>query len=298
LHYARRRRSRWWLPATILLLIAVAGYEVLRTTAGDDPRDYLAADQWPTKGQASITVGSSDVESSPAQAPVPIASIAKVMTAYLVLRAAPLDDGDDGFRFTVTEADVADTASRRHNDESVVAVRAGEVLTERQALLALLLPSANNVAIMLAQHVDGSIDAFVQEMNQTAETLDLADTTYTDPSGLDEGTRSTAADQVRLANVAMREPGFPGLVATGKAQLPVAGTVRNTDTLLGTAGFVGIKTGSDDAAGGCFMFRTHRVIDGHSVEVTGVVLGQPGRDLIAAGLAAAAQLADRVAPAA
>jgi D-alanyl-D-alanine carboxypeptidase (penicillin-binding protein 5/6) len=145
--------------------------------------------------------------------------------------------------------------------------------------------------------VDGSVDAFVQEMNQTAKALGLADTRYTDPSGLDEATRSTAADQVRLADVAMREPGFAGLVATSKAQLPVVGTVRNTDTLLGTGGFVGIKTGSDDAAGGCFMFRTHRVIDGRSVEITGVVLGQPGRDLIAAGLAAAAQLADRVAPA-
>jgi len=77
------------------------------------------------------------------------------------------------------------------------------------------------------------------------------------------------------------------------------GTVHNTDTLLGTHGFVGMKTGSDDAAGACFMFRALRVKDGKSVELIGVVLGQPGqpgKPLSQAGLTAARQLADRIAP--
>ena len=93
----------------------------------------------------------------------------------------------------------------------------------------------------------------------------------------------------------MRLPVFASIVATPSATLPVAGTVHNTDTLLGQDGFVGVKTGSDDAAGGCFAFRAIRRIDGKRTTITGVVLGQPGHDQIAAGLAAAAAMVDRIA---
>jgi D-alanyl-D-alanine carboxypeptidase (penicillin-binding protein 5/6) len=65
--------------------------------------------------------------------------------------------------------------------------------------------------------------------------------------------------------------------------------------LLGHNGFVGVKTGSTDAAGGCFAFRAIRWIDGKRTTITGVVLGQPGHDRIAAGLAAADAMVDRIA---
>ena len=87
-------------------------------------------------------------------------------------------------------------------------------------------------------------------------------------------------------------------MATRSYRLPVEGEVRNTDTLLGQHGFVGMKTGSDDAAGGCFMFRSRRVVNGRVVDLIGVVLGQRGHNLITAALQAARQLADRLAPAA
>jgi len=93
----------------------------------------------------------------------------------------------------------------------------------------------------------------------------------------------------------MRLPVFASVVATPSATLPVAGTVHNTNRLLGYDGFVGVKTGSDDAAGGCFAFRAIRWIDGKRTTITGVVLGQPGHDRIAAGLAAAAAMVDRIA---
>ncbi|HEV7813175.1 MAG TPA: hypothetical protein VGO99_09400, partial [Leifsonia sp.] len=73
------------------------------------------------------------------------------------------------------------------------------------------------------------------------------------------------------------------------------GTVHNTNTLLGQNGFIGVKTGSDEAAGGCFAFRAIRWIDGKRTTITGVVLGQPGHDKIAAGLAAADAMVDRIA---
>jgi D-alanyl-D-alanine carboxypeptidase len=71
--------------------------------------------------------------------------------------------------------------------------------------------------------------------------------------------------------------------------------VHNTDTLLGHDGFVGVKTGSTAAAGGCFAFRAIRRIDGKRTTITGVVLGQPGHDRISAGLEAAAAMVDRIA---
>jgi len=93
----------------------------------------------------------------------------------------------------------------------------------------------------------------------------------------------------------MRLPVFATIVATPSATLPIAGTVHNTNALLGHGGFVGVKTGSDDAAGGCFAFRAIRRINGRRTTITGVVLGQPGHDQIVAGLAAAAAMVDRIA---
>src|SRR6185312_11743267 len=179
-------------------------------------------------------------------------------------------------------------------DESVVPIAAGEELTERQALQALLVPSANNIAEVLARWDAGSTDRFVGRMNATAQSLGMVQTHYTDPSGYDDATVSTAADQVRIVDRAMRLPVFASIVATPSATLPVAGTVHNTNRLLGQDGFVGVKTGSDDAAGGCFSFRAIRWIDGKRTTITGVVLGQPGRDRIAAGLEAADAMVDRI----
>jgi serine-type D-Ala-D-Ala carboxypeptidase (penicillin-binding protein 5/6) len=250
---------------------------------------------WPAEGQAAVRIGQSHVQAGPNQHAAPIASVAKVMTAYLVLRNHPLRLGQEGPTITLTDADVADTDRRRGQDESVVSIAAGEQLTQLQALQALLLPSANNIAAVLARWDAGSVDGFVARMNETARSLGMTHTRYTDPSGYDDATVSTAADQVRIVDRAMRLPVFASIVVTPSATLPVAGTVHNTNTLLGYDGFVGVKTGSTAAAGGCFAFRAIRWIDGRRTTITGVVLGQPGDDLATAGLAAADAMVDRIA---
>jgi D-alanyl-D-alanine carboxypeptidase (penicillin-binding protein 5/6) len=257
--------------------------------------DAFTRTVWPVDGQAAIQIGQSKVRASPNQHAVAIASVAKVMTAYLVLRDHPLERGQDGPAITLAELDVADTDRRRAQRESVVSVAAGEQLTERQALQALLLPSANNIAAVLARWDAGSADRFVARMNAAARSLGMTHTRYTDPSGYDDATVSTAADQMRVVEQAMRLPAFASIVATPSATLPVAGTVHNTNTLLGHNGFIGVKTGSDDAAGGCFAFQAIRWIDGKQTTITGVVLGQPGHNQIAAALAAADALVDRIA---
>src|SRR5262245_56580495 len=93
----------------------------------------------------------------------------------------------------------------------------------------------------------------------------------------------------------MRLPAFASIIATPTATLPVAGTVHNTNRLLGHHGFVGVKTGSDAAAGGCFAFRAIRWIHGKRTTITGVVLGQPGDNGAEAALAAADAMVGRIA---
>jgi len=284
--------------AVVTCVVTATAARAVIAERDDAARHYLGGSGWPVNGQAAYRLGDEPVQTSPKQPMVPIASLAKVMTAYLVLQTFPLQSGSDGFTIGITEQDVRDTAERRSQDQSVVKVAAGERLTERQALEALLLPSANNIAVILARITSGSVQSFVALMNDTAHSLRMRHTTYTDPSGFDAGTRSTASDQVLLARAATAVPAFAALVSTKSVTLPVAGTVHNTDTLLGHDGFAGIKTGSMDASGGCFMFVVHRVEGGRTVDLYGVVLGQPGHNLITAALTAARQLADNLVPAA
>jgi D-alanyl-D-alanine carboxypeptidase (penicillin-binding protein 5/6) len=251
---------------------------------------------WPRTGETAVEVqGVGYPESSGSFAPVPIASVAKVMTAYLTLLAHPLGPGGEGFTITITPADVAEEERRASLLQSVLPVRAGERLTERQALEALLLPSANNVAALLAVHDAGTIDAFVARMNSTARALHMRSTTYTDPSGFEDTTVSTAIDQLLLARVAMRQPTFAAIVAERSAVLPLVGNVTNFDALVGHDGYTGIKTGSDRAAGGCLMFAKRVSVGGRRLTVLGVVLGQSEGSLIEAALASAQRLGDSVA---
>ncbi|HEY3541610.1 MAG TPA: hypothetical protein VGK79_03625 [Gaiellaceae bacterium] len=302
----RRIRIRRLRAAGLLVIAAIAavrGYQSLASSSTPAPpiaplraESPLLSAVWPADGQAAFVLrGESKIHAGPNQHAAAIASVAKVMTAYLVLRDHPLRPGEDGPTIALTDGDVADTDRRRRQQESVVSIAAGEQLTERQALQALLLPSANNIAAVLARWDAGSTSRFVARMNATARSLGMTHTRYTDPSGYDDATVSTAADQVRIVVRAMRLPAFASIVAAPSAVLPVAGVVHNTNTLLGRDGFVGVKTGSDSAAGGCFAFRAVRWIAGKRTTITGVVLGQPGRDRIAAALAVADAMVDRIA---
>jgi D-alanyl-D-alanine carboxypeptidase (penicillin-binding protein 5/6) len=234
---------------------------------------------WPDRGQAVLDIpGVGSPGRSGDGRPTPIGSVAKVMTAYLVLADHPLAAGQDGPSITVTDADVADYRSRIASEQSLVPVAAGERLTERQALQALLLPSANNVAQLLARWDAGTAAAFVTRMNATAQRLGMTGTTYTDPSGFRPDTVSTAADQVVLGERAMALPAFAEIVGQPSARIPVAGEIRNYNTLLGTGGVVGIKTGSTDQAGGNLLFAARLTVAGRTLTVVGAVLNQPGTD--------------------
>jgi D-alanyl-D-alanine carboxypeptidase (penicillin-binding protein 5/6) len=232
---------------------------------------------WPTQGEAAIGIeGGGVLGSSGAQTPTPLASVAKLMTAYLVLRAHPLQATASGPTITITPADVATYRQDRLAGDSVVAVRSGEKLSELQALEALLIPSGDNIAALLADWVAGSQPAFVAEMNATAGRLGLTDTHYTDASGVTPGTYSTATSQVKLAMIDMTMPAFRAIVDMAQVTLPVAGLQYNVNALVGKHQIIGVKTGYTTSAGGCFVFAAKTKLDGKPVTLVGAVLHQYG----------------------
>jgi len=301
-HTVRRRRAL--LGAALGLVVAYtafAGAQPSLNGSGQplthhDPAS-LAPARWPARGQAALVISHDRPAASRHERPVPIASLAKVMTAYLTLKRYPLNDGDDGFTLTVTADQAQAEIEEAAQDQSVVAVRPGEQLTERQLLQALLIPSGNNIAEMLAARVDGSETRFVAEMNAEARALGMDHTNYSDPTGFDPGTVSTAADQLRIFRRAMRFPVFRQIVSMPSVTLPIAGTLANYNPLI-AEGYAG-KTGSSSAAGGCLAFFTHLSVGGHELTAVGVVLGQgeggDTRAILAAAGEAAQQLVDSVA---
>ncbi len=240
-------------------------------------QERLAAVSWPADGVSAADISGFGVAAGPgATRPVPIASVAKVMTAYVVLHDHPLPANGSGPDIAVQSSEAAAYPSQARDGDSLVPVAAGEMLTERQALEALLLPSADNMAWILARWDAGSQAAFVARMNATARRLGMTGTSYTDPSGLDPSTVSTAADQVRLGMAAMRVPALAAIAAMPTAVVPVAGVVRNYNTLLGQDGIVGLKTGSTQAAGGCVLIAAWHKAGGRKTLIVAATFGQPG----------------------
>jgi D-alanyl-D-alanine carboxypeptidase (penicillin-binding protein 5/6) len=253
------------LPAPTFSAVAAG----LRVLPGTPPRPA-----WPGRAEAVVgTPGAGILAAAGGHQPRPIASLAKIMTAYVVLRDHPLRPGQAGPRLAVTAADVAVYRQDIRQGQSVVKVATGEKLTEWQALAALLIPSGNNVADLLAGWDAGSVAGFVAKMNGQARSLGLHGTHYTDPSGVAAATVSTAADQYRLAVRTLQMPVFRQIVALAQVRLPVAGLVYNVNSGLGHLGIDGIKTGSTDAAGGCLVFSARRTAGGRRAPVVGVVLG-------------------------
>jgi serine-type D-Ala-D-Ala carboxypeptidase (penicillin-binding protein 5/6) len=306
LHFKSKRRRRFPLRGALLALVLaaiLAGAAAVRAATESVPpltmKRMLATSAalpgpqaklaWPAAGEAAVGVeGMGSLGSSGPSQPRPIASLAKIMTALVVLQDHPISSGQTGFRLTVSAADVADYQGRLAQQQSVVAVSQGETLDEQQLLQALLVASGNNIGAILASYDAGSSATFVAKMNSTAERLGMAQTTYTDPSGLASTTVSTASDQLILAAQAMAIPAFAQLVAMPSVNLPVAGRIANFNRAVGTLGFIGVKTGSDAAAGGCLVFANTQTVSGRPITILGAVLGQaPGQPDTAALTAAA-----------
>ncbi|MGW4898819.1 D-alanyl-D-alanine carboxypeptidase family protein, partial [Kitasatospora sp. NPDC004240] len=228
---------------------------------------------WPAKGQsAAEVVGVGSLGSSGPETPAPIASVTKVMNAYLILQAHPLKKGEPGPKLTVDKQ----AAQESNNvDESKVTLTEGQQLTQYEALEMLMLPSANNVARLLARWDSGSEEAFVKKMNETAAKLGMTNTVYADPAGFNSDTKSTAKDQLKLAGQVMQNEIFRQIVSTPDTTFN-GQKVFNTNTLISAKnGILGVKTGSSTPAGGCLMWAAVKDVGGVKRMILGVTMGQP-----------------------
>jgi serine-type D-Ala-D-Ala carboxypeptidase (penicillin-binding protein 5/6) len=231
---------------------------------------------WPGVGTAAVGVsGLGAIATSGDAQPAPAASVAKVMTALVVLTDKPLAAGDAGPSIAMTDQDVQAYQTDLAQQQSVVRVQAGEQLTELQLLQGMLIPSGNNIAETLARWDAGSIPAFVDKMNKQALKLGLAKTKFADPAGASAATVSTPSELMSLGMVAMQLPAFAQVVKLPQVQLPVAGAVYNVNGVLGKDGIVGIKTGSGFNAGANFLFAASVTVNNRVITIYGCVMGQP-----------------------
>ncbi len=282
------RRVKIWTPLVLLLVIVFAVVQNIRPLPA--PTLELTAEDsytfeggkpdipWPAAGQAALDVqGIGTFGSSGEQKPVPIASVAKVMTAYLILRDHPLKSGAEGPMLKIDE--LAEQQSDA-GQESTVNVTAGDEISQREAVESVLIASANNVARLLARWDAGSEKAFVDKMNEAAKDLGMTNTTYTDPSGLNDTTVSTAVDQVKLAKEAMKQPAFREVAAMMSYDDYKGVNHSNWNQLVGHNNVVGIKTGTTTSALGNLVFAAKKEVDGETRTVVGAVVRQPagGKD--------------------
>ena len=198
--------------------------------------------------------------SQDANVPRPMGSIAKVMTALVVLGA-----GDLGQEITVTKAAVR---YAQKDGASSAGLIAGDMLTAQQLLEAMLLPSGCDAAYLLANAYGPGVPAFIAKMNAMAKALDMTSTHFSWFDGMpyptEYSTYSTPTDLIRLGVAAMRNSVFRSIVGLRRYYLPAAALHHSylwdtTNELLGSyPGAVGIKTGDTTAAGNCLLFGAVR----------------------------------------
>jgi len=199
---------------------------------------------------------------------LPIASVTKIMTALLILERTDPEE-------VVTVSGEAASGGPT-TGISNLGLQAGERVRVEDLLYALILQSANDAALALAEHVAGSVEAFVELMNRRAMRLGLRETEFFSPNGLDDRGYSSARDLVRLTRAAYAEPAFQAVATTRFHEVPSPDgpprVVQNRNVLLWLyPGAIGGKTGFTTAAGFCVVAAAER----EGVRLVAVVLGSP-----------------------
>ncbi len=189
-----------------------------------------------------------------------MASTTKIMTAILALEKGNIED------------DVKVSKRAAMVGGSSVNLLEGEVFKLKDLLYGLMLNSGNDAAIAIAEHIGGTVEGFVDMMNQKAQDLDLADTSFRSPHGLDaDGHYTTAYDLARLTAYSLKNPMFSKIVSTKSIALPRLGLYNTNDMLWYYPGADGVKTGFTGKAGRCLVTSVTR----DDWRIISVVLGCP-----------------------
>ncbi|WP_338897667.1 D-alanyl-D-alanine carboxypeptidase [Streptomyces sp. TG1A-60] len=280
------RRVKIWTPLVVLLVIVFAVVQAVRPLPA--PTLALTADAsyafegekaslaWPDEGQGWMDVnGIGTMDSFGEQKPVAIGSVAKAMTAYVILKEHPMKAGAKGETIPVDAKAETEGGYDKDGESTLNTLKEGDRLSQYDALAAIMIPSANNIARLLARwDGNGSEEAFVKKMNAAAKDLGMTDTTYTDPSGLKDSTVSTAEDQVKLGNALVKMKALTDITKLPYWHDPSGRRWDNYNRLVPYNNAIGIKTGSTTAAGGNLLFAATQEVGGETVIVVGAILGQ------------------------
>ena len=279
------RRRRLAVFGSLVLLLALLGWSITvlavplpSSTASVLQEPFVSGDSVPPAvppfGVSAVVANDfGALGLAPTNDVVPIASMTKVITALMVLKARPLQPNEAGPTITFVQADIdqIDAVIAQNGTYSDVSV--GDTTTERDALYALMLNSSNNIAGSLAVWAYGSIDAFLVETAAWLAQQGLADTVVADASGLSADNRSSSSDLIAIGRLALANPTLAAIVGTRSIEVPLFGQLVNTNTLIGTSGVTGIKTGTTDEAGACLLYSATFTVARESITLFGVTTG-------------------------
>jgi len=296
----RRRRRVVGLIVGIVVVALIATYVGLTLTApvgaatATDASPTVAplsaaSIDLPSTGESAVSVsGASDylgtpkggiLASSAKDAPVPMASISKVITALVILKAKPLGASGTGPIIHFTRADTELYEKYFKLNTTIAPMPIGTTMSEYAALETMLVPSACNYAEALGDWAYGSEGAFVVAADAWLKAHGLTHTTMVEPSGVDGENKSTPSDLIALGKLAMANPVIAKIVGkTNVDAVPSLSGFLNTNDLLGVDGVVGIKTGTLDSAGSDLLFSAIETVGTPKpITITGVILGGDSR---------------------
>jgi serine-type D-Ala-D-Ala carboxypeptidase (penicillin-binding protein 5/6) len=310
----RRRRSRGRLIGVIaaVVVIAIIGTYVSLTLSSPVSAAQpsargpavtspaVAAITLPQFGESAVSVGGADdylgtsadgiLAASGGTAPMPMASISKLITALVILNAKPLGVSGTGPSITFDKADAALYDKYYVLGATIAAMPAGSSMTEHDAIETMLVVSACNYAEGLADWAFGSNAAFLRAAKTWLSAHGLNGTTMVEPTGIDANNRSTPGDLIAVGKLAMADPALASIVAQpslDSLNIPGLEGMSNTNDLLGTDGINGIKTGTLDPGGTDLLFSAQVPVGlSAPLSVVGVVLDGGSHSTVDAGVEA------------
>jgi D-alanyl-D-alanine carboxypeptidase (penicillin-binding protein 5/6) len=287
------RRRRFVLVSGLTVVVALAFYLPLTllaplTSIAPSNASYTAPTSvppvlsMPGYGASAISaVGFPGVlTQGGSTAPLPIASITKIVTSLVVLDKMPLAAGDPGPQIRFTPADEVIRKAYLARNGEVRPVPIGGTMSERDVMTVTLVASANNYARALVDWAFGSEASFLPVANAWLAQNGMKSTTLTDATGLNSANRSTPADLIELGKLALANPVVAALIKTAHTTVPFVGAIDNTNTLLGTLGIDGVKTGTLDGAGASLLFSSDYQFAGRTIKLIGVILDGPNHPTV------------------
>lgn len=223
----------------------------------------------------------------------PIASIAKVVTALVVLDERPIADGEAGETLTLTAADAALVGRYQAINGTTAPARSGLTISQRSVIELMMVHSANNYAETLAVWAFGSVDAYVDAANAWITEHGIENLTIADTTGFSTSNAGSPRAMLQLAKLAVADPVVSAASALPSVTVPGVGTFDNRNLALGDNGVTGLKTGTLRVAGSSLLFSAERAVEGAVdalpessgvVGLVGVALGGPNHPQIAADL--------------